>query len=34
MLDTTLGTATLTVACGAFLIVSVSYAWQRRRQSS
>ena len=33
MLDTTLGTGTLVIACAAFLIVGVSYAWRRRRQS-
>ena len=33
MSDTTLGTITLMIAYAAFLIVGVSYAWQRRRQS-
>ena len=33
MLDTTLGIATLAIACAAFLVLGVSYAWRRRRQS-
>ena len=33
MLDTTLGTITLVIACAAFLVLGVSYAWRRRQQS-
>ena len=33
MLDTTLGIATLVIACAIFLVVGVTYAWRRRRQS-
>lgn len=33
MLDTTVGIITLVVACAAFLVLGVSYAWRRRRQS-
>ena len=33
MLDTTLGIVTLVIACAAFLILGVTYAWRRRRQS-
>ena len=33
MLDTTLGIATLVVACAVFLVLGLAYAWRRRRQS-
>ena len=33
MLDTTLGIATLVIACAVFLILGLTYAWRRRRQS-
>ena len=33
MLDTTLGIITLIIACAAFLVLGVAYAWRRGRQS-
>ncbi|MCY4416676.1 MAG: hypothetical protein OXE87_10275 [Chloroflexi bacterium] len=33
MLDTTLGIATLVIACAVFLVLGLTYAWRRRRQS-
>ena len=33
MLDTTLGIITLVIACAVFLVVGLTYAWRRRRQS-
>ena len=33
MLDTTLGIATLVVACAVFLVLGLAYAWRRRQQS-
>ena len=33
MLDTTLGIVTLVIACAAFLVLGLTYAWRRRRQS-
>ena len=33
MLDTTLGIVTLVIACAVFLILGLTYAWRRRRQS-
>ena len=33
MLDTTLGIVTLMIACAVFLVLGVTYAWRRRRQS-
>ena len=33
MLDTTLGVATLVIACAVFLVLGITYAWRRRRQS-
>ena len=33
MLDTTLGIVTLVIACAVFLVLGLTYAWRRRRQS-
>ena len=33
MLDTTLGIVTLVIACAIFLVLGITYAWRRRRQS-
>ena len=33
MLDTTIGIATLVIACAVFLVLGMTYAWRRRRQS-
>ncbi len=33
MLDTTLGIATLVIACAVFLVLGLTYAWRRRLQS-
>ena len=33
MLDTTLGITTLVIACAVFLVLGLTYAWRRRRQS-
>lgn len=33
MLDTAIGIATLVIACAAFLILGLAYAWRRRRQT-
>lgn len=33
MLDSTLGIATLVIACAVFLVLGLTYAWRRRRQS-
>ena len=33
MLDATLGIVTLVIACAVFLVLGLTYAWRRRRQS-
>ena len=33
MLDPTVGIITLVIACAVFLVLGLTYAWRRRRQS-